>query len=100
MYLRESGEKKVEEFLEGLGMSNFKWYTLVNNWGVTYESEYFIFDSRFLENVYGASPKVFETTYRSKDNEQLSEKRKEDMKLICKSIDEKLNSIVSEKGVQ
>lgn len=100
MYLGKEGEKKAEEFLEGLGMSNFKWYSLVNNWGVTYESEYFIFDSRFLENVYGARPMVFETTYRSKDNEQLTEQRKEDMKSICNSIDKKLNSIVSEKGVK
>lgn len=100
MYLGKEGEKKAEEFLEGLGMSNFAWYSLVNNWGVTYESERFIFDSRFYEKVYGASPMVFGTTYSLKDKVQLSDEAKEDMKSVCRSIDEKLNSIVSEKGVK
>jgi len=103
MYLEKQGKKEVEEFLEGLGMKNFKWYTLVNNWGVTYDDGAKQFDSRFLENLYGARPMVFKTTYSMKEEFSfvtIGGRMREKTDKLVEEIDSYLNKVVSEKGVK
>lgn len=103
MYLGKEGKKKIEEYLASKRMRNFEWYTLVNNWGVTYDDGIIVYDSRFLENVYGARPMVFETRFSispTLKHIELTEKTKIALKNTCKEIDSYLNKVVSEKGVE
>jgi len=103
MYLGNEEKKKIEEYLASKGMKNFKWYTLVNNWGVTYDDGAKQFDSRFLENLYGARPMVFKTTYSMKEEFSfvtIGGRMREKTDKLVEEIDLYLNKVVSKKGVK
>lgn len=48
--------REALDVLKDFGATDFKSYSLINNWGYTFKINGIKFDARFWENMYGFSP--------------------------------------------
>lgn len=93
--IKENMKQLIEEYLrDSMNAKNFEWYTLINNWGVKYESGLENYDS-FYHHKNG-----FSTSFSLRSDfgnfVSIGGRRSEELKMKCKMIDYDLNKLLKE----